>query len=336
MVGYKKTKKQLSEKTIAYIENDLLKTNQTHKEIAATYGVFDDVVSDIANSLGLGKDIVPVTSKKPEHHERKGRVSLTEEQKRAVLEDHKRLAPKEICKKYNISDSTYRRILGTKPTSVVKKQVVTANSSNVTVTFNKVSSDELVEVTEELGSDMSVRLFKSYTGSSFYVKPYLFEDKESNYVSALDSFKNRYLKNSKVELLTVYSGSTSLDVQISVALTRFCLENKINLVIKSGDGSINLISEFSQMGRNMSTLSKRTVGLKKYLYKSTKESIQKVATIYYTKSFSEVVITDTFDKALEYIARYEKFCHEQLLKHELVITQINCGNLRQLFKLVKD
>lgn len=342
MVGnYKKQKRQLTETQIASIENDLIKSNKTWKEIAQKYGVFEDVIADIAKDMGLiGSDVfeskdyptVVVTSSVSEPTKRKEKVAITDELKNKILNDILAgLDKKKIIEKYKISSSSYYRIFNKVPKEFIDR-------FEPTVLFSKIDPDELIEITNDIGSEMYVRLYKSISiPSDSSCKAYLFDDKEKNYVEALKNFKERYLKNQKVDCLTVYVENEVIDLKVSVTLTKWCIDNKTNLIIKPlNKEPVSLITEFSQSSRNFSTFNKRTIGCKKYIYKSTKEKVEKIATIYCVLSFKDVIVTDSIDKALEYLARFEKVCHEDLLKHNLEVFQVNCGNYRQLFKLSKE
>ena len=345
MVGsYKKTKKQLTQAQINSIEQDLIKSNKSQKELAQKYGVFDDVISEIAKDMGLigadkEEEVYPRTTviasaPKAVAHKRKERTEITDAIRKMVIENVKAgVAKKEILTKYNISDSSFRRIIIN-----LTKEDITPVEDVYSVSFVKIDPKELIDITNEIGSEMYVRLYKSFpVPEDSTAKAYLFDDKEDNYTEALKNFKERYLKNTKIEALTVFVLNESIDMKVSVALTKWCIENQTNLVLKPlNKEPINLITEFAQCSRNFSTFNKRTIGCKKYIYKSTKEKVEKVSTIYCVTSFKDVIVTDTIDKALEYIARFEKVCHENLMNHKLELFQVNCGNYRQLFKLLKE
>jgi len=128
----KKQFKKLHDKLNAYEEHqyailDLVSTLYTYNkaEILALQKLVEELIPDVEITEEEKAHIYACPSSKiDEHHEedellheietRKRPVRLSENEKKALVKDSKKLTRPELCERYNVSERTVRRALGGK------------------------------------------------------------------------------------------------------------------------------------------------------------------------------------------------------------------------------
>lgn len=294
--------------------------------------------------------------KEPEKKQHKKHVYLTDEQKSQLRNEAPKMTMDQLMKKWKVSSTTIKRILNEDPKAAIKvepaKKEEVAKVIDKIVTpvpvkeekkpqleIKQIDPKELIELSEEeTGMPLVTRADDSYKWGdiSYFLFPKGYEGRPLfDYRAHLEEFAKKYLKKHD-KLQVMIPQGTTLSMAATAALCLWCNEKKINLTIFDGKTDLNLVEGYSKLTKNFQTLIAKTTKAKRYLYKTELTAVLKCATVYFTSNDTgEVVITDSFDKAMEYVARYEKNCHEALLKHTLILQQCNCGNHRVLFTVTK-
>ncbi len=355
IVASAKTFPQLADEYKMF-EDDVKKVAQN----MGMYGLFDE-----DNSIH-NKTVKEPKKEKVQHKEkRKSRVYITEDLEQEIVEDLKKyqedgwknFTKKKILIKYNLTHpATINKIaekhgivFADTSSKVVKAQstvkALSVSGNNIIGEFDP--KDTIVFPTEDIGEELSVRLDNSFTLGG--INSYIFENLSifdgTHFDTIVKKYFERNIKNKKIKTIKLYIRSNMYSYMYMIAMTsitKYCYEYKCNLTLIEGIKSTDIITGYSSQTPNIKAIFDRSYTLaKKTIYRASYEDVKSASTLFYisiifnNRQNNQCIITDSFDKALDYLTKYEKSMGEVKIEHSLFISSVTEGRITPILKVIK-
>ena len=352
--------------TLEKLQNDIMCSGKTFPQLADIYGMFPDDIMRVAEGMGMHGLInneqtvvtnVPKKEKVQHKTKRKTPVKITEELEKQIIEDLKKyqekgwrnFTKKKILVKYNLTNQATLNKIADKYGIVfdydVKSEpkVAVASSSD---TIGLINDSEVIKFPEEEETTkVSVRLDNTFAiqGVQSYIYDKLSETKTDDLEISVKKYFDRNIINKKINAVKLYTRTGRYDKAYMVAMSKIiksCCENRCNLTLVEGTTSTEIVTGYSSLTPNIQAIFDKCQE-QKVMYKTDYETIKSAKTLYfvsikfnYVKN-NQCIVTDTLDKALLYLAGYEKATASAVISHSMFVSSVTSGKITPILKVIK-
>ncbi len=367
---YRTKLEKLQPATIKSLQNDLITSGKSFSELADRYGMFPNDVQKIASEMGMSGFDTPTHSKiieapaikkerVPHKVKRKTPVKVTPTIEAQIIEELKKwqekgwknFTKKKLLVKFNITNSGIITRIAEKAGIVIGAPVTTTVSEKVedtitsSVVIGPINETEITEFPEEeIGLKISVKLDNSFAiqGITSFIFDKLSETED--YDSAVKKYFDHNIKGKKVEYIKLYSRAGRYDKVYMLAMSKIikaCCENHCNLSLVDGTTSTEIVSGYSSLTPDIQAIFDKCPNDAKFIYKANYENIKGAKVLFFASAkFSnsknnQCIVTDTLDKILIYLAKYEKATSGVSFSHSIFISSVSEGKITHILKVIK-